>query len=436
MGYDFQKLLENIKKLNDLVKKGNNSTVEVNDRKKKFKKLIRETRKELIKIEEEVSDLKKDVNEILKNPVDDVKTKEKLVKIIDHITKLVDISGHLDELWKLLEFNKFVAIKLEEIIVEKESEVDNKESEVDNKESEVDNKEVSKVNEGIVKKFANELIKIHNLIIKELKEVKELNEQLNKAVDLIVNESKEEPPMSENELTTSENEPTTSKNKFMSELKKLESFKKELEELEKLESFKKKLEELKENNEESNGKDSIRIKIKKLFSRLQEKFEEIIKAIEKKRPPKKYRKLSKWLRDYKDNQTIVIIFTILAGVDISHLELLGSQLQIPNINYFGLEIRNINFNAELSQAAENSLFWGDVTNIFIEDVSTIFIQCFYLSQVVSFGLVSFAAYLGSLSCPKIVSSVEVKSPSIKRRSVQLQTPFVSSSGQNFRVSSR
>ncbi|PKC02713.1 hypothetical protein RhiirA5_424845 [Rhizophagus irregularis] len=393
MGYDFQKLLENIKKLNDLVKKGNNSTVEVNDRKKKFKKLIRETRKELIKIEEEVSDLKKDVNEILKNPVDDVKTKEKLVKIIDHITKLVDISGHLDELWKLLELNeiiarelnKIVARKLEEIIVEKESEVDNKESEVDNKESEIDNKEVSKVNEGIVKKFANELIKIHNLIIKELKKVKELNEQLNKAVDLIVNESKEEPPMSENELTTSENEPTTSKNEFMSELKKLKSFKKELEELKKLESFKKKLEELKENNEESNGKDSIWIKIKKLFSRLQEKFEEIIKAIEKKRPPKKYRKLSKWLRDYKDNQTIVIIFTILAGVDISHLELLGSQLQIPNINYFGLEIRNINFNAELSQAAENSLFWGDVTNIFIEDVSTIFIQCFYLSQVVSFG---------------------------------------------------
>ncbi|CAB4437910.1 unnamed protein product [Rhizophagus irregularis] len=397
MGYDFQKLLENIKILNDLMKKGNNSTVEVNDREVNVKKLTRETRKELIKIKEEVSDLTeklKDVNKILIE--NQVNVKAKLVTI-DHIKdltqvegfieKLVDVNGHLDELRKLL------ARELKEIIV-------------DEKESKVDNEKDSKVNKGIDKNFANEL---HDLIIEELNEVKELKEQLNIAVEKLPT-SEKEPTTSENELMTSENELITSENELItsekesmtsenelttsekeliSELKKLESFKKELEKLEKLESFKEELEELKEeNNEENNRRDSTWEGVKKRFSRLQEKIGgEVIKAIEKDQPPKKYRKFSKWLRDYKDSQTIVIIFTILAGVDISHLELLGSQLQVKilSINYFGLEIRKINFNAELSHAAENTLFWGDVTNIFIEDISAIFIQCFYLSQVVSFG---------------------------------------------------
>ncbi|CAB4433229.1 unnamed protein product [Rhizophagus irregularis] len=127
------------------------------------------------------------------------------------------------------------------------------------------------------------------------------------------------------------------------------------------------------------------------FISFQKKYEKkAIKVIEGDQPAeKKYRKISKWLRDYKDNQIIVIIFTILAGVDISHLELLGSNLRIKirSFSFRSLKTQNIdvNFNAELSHAAKQSLFWGDITNIFIEDISAIIIQCFYLTKVVSFG---------------------------------------------------
>ncbi|CAB4477144.1 hypothetical protein RhiirA1_535694 [Rhizophagus irregularis] len=236
--------------------------------------------------------------------------------------------------------------------------------------------------------------------VEELKEVVHLKGRLNKALNLM-NELKKELPTSEkesttiDELTKSRDELTKSKKELISELAKLESFQKELEKLEKLESYKEELEEESNegNNEEDNRRDSIWEGVKKRFSRLisfHEKIEEEAKkVIEKDQPPKKYRKFSKWLRDYKDSQTIVIIFTILAGVDISHLELLGSKLRIkiPSIEYFDLHTRNIdvNFNAKLSHAAKHSLFLGDVTNIFIEDISTIFIQCFYLGQVVSFG---------------------------------------------------
>ncbi|RGB39051.1 hypothetical protein C1646_755031 [Rhizophagus diaphanus] len=361
MGHDIQKLIENIKKLNDLIKK-DNFTGEDNDRKVYVKNLTRETREELIKIKEEVSDLTeklKDINKILiEDPVDVKATMKKLAtnenikdstQVEDFIEQLVDVNRHLGELRKLFELNKI------EIIV-------------DEKKSIEDNEKDSKVNEGIDKIFANEL---RDLIMEELNEVKKLKEQLKNAVGLI-----KKLLTSENELTTSEKEPTTGENelttsekelKLISELKKLESFKKELEKLEKLESIKEELEEesKEENNEENDRrKCSIWEGAKKMFSRLQEKLGGKMEEIEKNR---KYQKFSRWLRDYKYSQKIVIIFTILAGVDVTHLELL------------------VNFNVVLSDAAKNSLFLGEITNIFIEDISTIFIQSFYLNQVVSFG---------------------------------------------------
>ncbi|PKY49504.1 hypothetical protein RhiirA4_423008 [Rhizophagus irregularis] len=271
-----------------------------------------------------------------------------------------------------------------------------------------------------VTKFTDELNKISELM-KGLNEIEELKGQLNKAVDLM-NRLKEKEPMSqnehttrenehttrekehttrenehttrenehttrENELATSENELTTNENKLIiNELEKLERFKKELEILE---SFKRdSVEKLEDQNNMTNVKrNSVWGEVKRWsnifsskFISFQKKYEKkAIKVIEGDQPAeKKYRKISKWLRDYKDNQIIVIIFTILAGVDISHLELLGSNLRIKirSFSFRSLKTQNIdvNFNAELSHAAKQSLFWGDITNIFIEDISAIIIQ--------------------------------------------------------------
>ncbi|CAB4437913.1 unnamed protein product [Rhizophagus irregularis] len=328
---------------------------------KKLTKIIRETRSELIKIEEElaeVSELSKNLKEVNKTLKDSEKytaNKENLVKINDHIRdltqvedfteELVDVSRHLIELEKLLkELKEINDTELKEVIVSE-------------KESKVDNVEDLKVNEEIVREFKKELDRLNDLM-KEFKQVEELKKQLNEAKKL---------------------------NSFKKELEKtsIQELEKEREELEKKrEELEKEREELEKERKESDDiKDSKEVK--------EGENRNSIFDPKKDQPPKKYRKFSKWLRDYKDNQIIIVLFTILAGVDISHLELLGSKLRIgiPGLNYCGLETRNVdgNFNAKLSPAAENGLFWGDVINIFIEDLSAIFIQCFYLSQVVSFG---------------------------------------------------
>ncbi|CAB5314796.1 unnamed protein product [Rhizophagus irregularis] len=390
---------------NNTVKDGNFSVEdgskkdEVAKREEKVKKLtkaLRETRKELKKINEELTEVSnlskglKEVNKSIKklkdsnpNYVKDIMEKSNTVK--DIVEKLRGINNLRERLMQVEDFT-------EEIIeICRNLNVLGKLSE-----------ELKKIDELEVILSREEsgeggTIKEH---VEELKEVVHLKGRLNKALNLM-NELKKELPTSEkesttiDELTKSRDELTKSKKELISELAKLESFQKELEKLEKLESYKEELEEESNegNNEEDNRRDSIWEGVKKRFSRLisfHEKIEEEAKkVIEKDQPPKKYRKFSKWLRDYKDSQTIVIIFTILAGVDISHLELLGSKLRIkiPSIEYFDLHTRNIdvNFNAKLSHAAKHSLFLGDVTNIFIEDISTIFIQCFYLGQVVSFG---------------------------------------------------
>ncbi|PKC02710.1 hypothetical protein RhiirA5_424842 [Rhizophagus irregularis] len=384
---------------------------------KKLTKIIRETRSELIKIEEElaeVSELSKNLQEVNKTLKDSEKytaNKENLVKINDHIKdltqvedfteELVDVSRHLNELEKLLkELKEINDTELKEVIVSE-------------KESKVDNVEDLKVNEEIVREFKKELDRLDDLM-KGFKQVEELKKQLNKAVGFMNGLKKED--QSQKDLiqkdkdSIQKDKDSIQKGLLIIQLEKLNSFKKEIEktsiqELEKeREELEKKREELekeleKEREEfddnkevkEGENRNSIFDHVKTWGGKvININIEETLeKVIEKDQQPKKYRKFSKWLRDYKDNQTIIVLFTILAGVDISHLELLGSKLRIgiPGLNYCGLETRNvdINFNAKLSPAAENGLFWGDVINIFIEDLSAIFIQCFYLSQVVSFG---------------------------------------------------
>ncbi|RGB30362.1 hypothetical protein C1646_765464 [Rhizophagus diaphanus] len=107
-----------------------------------------------------------------------------------------------------------------------------------------------------------------------------------------------------------------------------------------------------------------------------------------------YHKFSKWLKDHRDNQMMTVIFIILAGVDITHLELLGSKMQIQihsnKLNFLGLKrfrSFNIYFNAKLSRAAQHKIIWGKFFNALIGDISLIFLQCFYVTQVVSLGYI-------------------------------------------------
>ncbi|CAB4399012.1 unnamed protein product [Rhizophagus irregularis] len=309
------------------------------------------------------------VKDILKKLRGIIDLIEKLMQVEDFTEDLIEVCINLNELDKLLNGLKQIN-ELKEVVVHEES-------------------------RGVNMEESNEINR------EEPKEVTKFTDELNKIQPMSQNEhttSENEHTTRENELATSENELMTSENKLIiNELEKLERFKKELEILE---SFKRdSVEKLEDQNNMTNvNRNSVWEEVKRwcnIFSNkfisFQKKYEKkAIKVIEGDQPAeKKYRKISKWLRDYKDNQIIVIIFTILAGVDISHLELLGSNLRIkiPSFSFRGLEIRNIdvNFNAELSHAAKHSLFRGDVTNIFIEDISAIIIQCFYLTKVVSFG---------------------------------------------------
>ena len=71
------------------------------------------------------------------------------------------------------------------------------------------------------------------------------------------------------------------------------------------------------------------------------------------------KKFSTWS---KDNQIVVAVFMLLVGVDIKNLELLESGLKID------LKIFQLHFNAKVSDSeqAQNKMFWGTVTNTFID----------------------------------------------------------------------
>ncbi|GES87507.1 hypothetical protein GLOIN_2v1834901 [Rhizophagus clarus] len=415
MRNDFRILLEKIRELiDDISEKGNNSTteddsdnkglLEVDDRKEKVNKLtkvLKETEKELIKIKEELTEVidltneLKDVNESIKklgdsneNEVKDIVKKLKkinntikeLMQIEDFAEELIKVSKHLDELENLLELNKINVNK------------DNKESNEVELQEVITNvggsNEVNKFAEEMGKNFVKEYNKIKKLM-EGLREVKELKKQLDKSEKLMLKLTNEE-PTSEKE-SPSEKE-LTSRKELIRELEKLNIFKKELvriniheleEERREFNDHANFAEEYVRNNdigandievvrtgmkdeenEESKRKNNLWTSVKGWGNKIRNKDEETTKGL----PEKKYRRFSKWLRDYKNNQVIVVIFTILAGVDISHLVLLGSGLRIKFRN------TDINFNAKLSRAAGKTLFWGGITNILIEDISIILIQ--------------------------------------------------------------
>ncbi|PKY39135.1 hypothetical protein RhiirA4_439851 [Rhizophagus irregularis] len=357
---DFQILLKEFRELkDDLLKEGNDSIVgEWPEKDKNTNEIINKidhikyvnkltkvaviVRKELTRIKgelKEVCDLTKElevVNELIETLEDSDKREvkiivEKLKKINDLIEGLIQVEDSTDELkiiQHLDELNKII----DELKKVNDNEI-----------------ELEEDNEEIGREFAKELNKIKKLI-EELKESEKLKEQLIKAEVLMKG-------LEEKEL--------------INELETLNNFKIELQIIN-INELKEEIKELNDHAESTAGH------IKEIVIENDDSIkEEDIKDEEKVQPEKKCRNFSKWLRDYKDNKAIIIIFMILAGVDVTHLELLGSKLRIRIKNLSARNI-DINFNAKLSHAAKDDLFWGDVTNIFIEDIPTIFLQAWFL----------------------------------------------------------
>ncbi|GBC15759.2 hypothetical protein GLOIN_2v1780441 [Rhizophagus irregularis DAOM 181602=DAOM 197198] len=354
MRHDLQKLLE---ELEDDLKEGNNlaeyksedggttGLIINNDgvnSQEKITKVLKEIKRELKIIIRElavISDLMKElknVNEKL-NSKDIVKKLKRINSFIREFMQvegstkeLLDVSGHLNKLNELLKEIK------------------------DN----VNKKELNKIN-YLIKSMKNKL------------RIEQLKEKLNEAEYLIIN----------NELASEDKRDL---------LKELNDFKKELRKFNDHAEPTAVYGDKEMNNavEKYSGKKQI----KKLKDYILRKFEKILRKFESwfgslresDHPEKKYRKISQWLRDYKDNQVIVVIFAILVGVDVIHFKLLGSMLRIPipSLNFFCLKpkIIDVNFNAKLSHAVKVQLFWVAIINFF-NDIAIIFTQNFSLSKV-------------------------------------------------------
>ncbi|GBC03266.1 hypothetical protein RclHR1_05040007 [Rhizophagus clarus] len=333
-----------------------------------FTNVVREIRKELVRVKRELEDVNKlteklkDVNNKLKDQNRNVKdTVKELKEINDLVGELLQVDDSMKE---LLEISKYLD-KLENSL---------------DKLKKIDEESKDTVIRNIIETFTGslkgELEKIETPISKikdELRNVEELKEQIDEAKELING-------LEDNDLT------------------------KEL--LEGFDDLKKEMQDFNyhagSNNDKKSGYEeddvvekclncvNFTIEIKdKIIEGIQDRILEKVQDRIDSNQQKKYRKLSQWLRDYKDNQVIVITSTILAGVDTSHMELLGSNLRIaiPSINFccFKTKRIDIDFDAKLSHAAKNSLYWGGIVNLFIDDISVIIIQSYYVSQVVSLG---------------------------------------------------
>ncbi|CAB4479392.1 unnamed protein product [Rhizophagus irregularis] len=93
----------------------------------------------------------------------------------------------------------------------------------------------------------------------------------------------------------------------------------------------------------------------------------------------KYNKLSneskisflKLIRKGKRLNDILVIFTLLGGINIENLNL--------------LELYSFNTNTKLSPSSRSNIMWGTITNTLIEKIPQIIILSFYMSKAISFG---------------------------------------------------
>ncbi|GBC40317.2 hypothetical protein GLOIN_2v1834901 [Rhizophagus irregularis DAOM 181602=DAOM 197198] len=397
---DFAKLLKKVKELldildsyDDLLEKGNNHS----DHKEKLQIVNNEITMVLKKAKVELKKVKDDLNEFKG-------ITKKLKDANDLISKLES-----QEEIKLKEVKSIIK-NLQQVkkLLEKIDQVENFTKEL---------KEVIKFTEDLIKLIELERIKLKeklkeinieefNALMKEFKRFSELIEILKKVKELDFIKTNKYIK----ELGIKNEEKISNKRKLKEELKDIISC---------MESIQVKLsqnnEDYVENREEQKKNhrycSNVWEESKEQIYKIKDIIENGLKKIKGDQPIKQYRKFSKWLKDNKDNQIIVVIFTILAGVNILHLELLGSMLQIQTCRLNWLKskvpsrIRDLNFNANLSYAAKRKIFFGNITNIFINDLAEIFIQSFYLSRVVSAGytpiyiiLYSFLHLINNLRC--------------------------------------
>ncbi|RGB30786.1 hypothetical protein C1646_764885 [Rhizophagus diaphanus] len=346
-------IIEKLKVINELIKEIMQFEDFVNEL-KELEKLPKEIlTSTLKKVEEFTKDPEND--KALKEEYTNLKTELKKVNVlnVDEFTKDPEKDKPLKEEYTNLkaEFKKVNELNVDEFTKDPVKDKALKEEYTNLK------AELEKVNE--LNELAEELKKINeftekldNGLMKGLKEVKELAEELEKVKMFIdkLYENKVEDDVEEdsdiNEMKNNENSEAFNLNK--------ESWYSKI--INKIKKFKTK----EENDRQSTQK-------------------------------KGYQKFSKWLKNYRDNQIMTVLFIILAGVDITHLEFLGSKIQIRIPSNFNLlELKrsrsfNIYFNAKLSRAAERKIMWGKFFNALIGDISLIFLQFFYVTQVVSLG---------------------------------------------------
>ncbi|CAB4420751.1 unnamed protein product [Rhizophagus irregularis] len=424
---DREKLLKNIQYLtkildnnDDLLEKGNNhsetdneTTIELNkisDRKGKLQK-VNELTEELKNVRIELEKFKEDLNgfkEITKNLkiVNDLINKLiKLKEVYCIIEHIINEKGLKNEVKEELNKASKLQVKLKADLSKDLKKVDKliKELEQININIEEFIEESKKAND-----LMKELEEIISKLKEELKKAKELKEDLTEArkhiIDLGI--KNEEELFNKHQLIEGLEEVT----KFM---KFIESIQVELspstdDDYVKDKSLQYYYIHIKE-SEDCNCWSYFYEGSKELIHNIKDIKVNIMVTIKKKiygeKPEQKYRKFSKWLKDYRNNNIVIVIFTILAGINISHLKLLGSTLKIQKKRLDWLKsiipinperILNPNFNARLSYAAKRKLFWGSVTNVFIADLTGIFIQSFYVSQAVSVGYTPIYTMLNSV----------------------------------------
>lgn len=357
---DFAKLLKKVELLDsydDLLEKGSDHKEKLQIVNNEITMVLEKARVELKKVKDDLNEFKgitkklKDANDLISKleSQEEIKLKEvkSIIKNLQQVKKLLEkieqVENFTKELKEVIKFTEDL-IKLIERIKLKE-----------------------KLKEINIEEF--------NALMKEFKKFSELIEILKKVKELDFIKTNKYIK----ELGIKNEEKISNKRELKEELKDIISC---------MESIQVKLsqnnEDYVENREEQKKThrycSNVWEESKEQIYKIKDIIENMLKKIKGDQPIKQYRKFSKWLKDNKDNQIIVVIFTILAGVNILHLELLGSMLQIQTCRLNWLKskvpsrIRDLNFNANLSYAAKRKIFFGNIINIFINDLAEIFIQ--------------------------------------------------------------
>ncbi|CAG8701209.1 18282_t:CDS:10, partial [Rhizophagus irregularis] len=307
-------------------------------------------------------------------------TCNKLIKVVKELKKSIEELEDVIKLTKeLKEVNELIDQLVKYIAESAEDEVkDTSEDKVKNN-TEVDVKNIIEKLK-VINELIKEIMQFENFV-HELKELEKLPKEILTSTLRKVDEFIEDPEKSKtfkeeytrilkvklkkvNELNVDEFTKDPKKDKahiklkaklkkvytnLKAELDKVKELNELAEELKKINGLMKELKEVKELSEELE-------KVK------MEKEENDRQSTQK----KGYKKFSKWLKDYRDNQITTVLFITLAGVDITHLEFLGSKIQIRI-------------------PTERKIIWGKFFNALIGDISLIFLQFFYVTRVVSLG---------------------------------------------------